>query len=346
MGFTFDDDAAAKGTAASLSDMAEITISNEAASPRIFPYLGGDELNTSPTQMHHRYVVNVNDLSLEQVETELPELFKILDRYVRPDRQKEKNKKNGPMYYEWWKYWRDRQDLYQSTKHLKYAFALSRVSAQMAIARVSTEIVFADSCVVFAFEDFSPFAVLQSRVHELWARFFSSSMKDDLRYAPSDCFRTFPFPADFESDPALKAAGAAYHAFRAQLMIDRKDGLTKTYNRFHARGETAADISRLRILHAEMDVAVLRAYARSERDEAMAATWDSLADRAAPEFIEQEVDDGKKIKTRLDWPPVFKDEVLARLIALNVTRAAEERAAGLTALAEDDDEDVDEADVD
>ena len=38
-------------------------------------------------------------------------------------------------------------------------------------------------------------SVLQSRVHEVWARFMASSMKDDLRYTPSDCFETFPFPS-------------------------------------------------------------------------------------------------------------------------------------------------------
>ena len=53
------------------------------------------------------------------------------------------------------------------------------------------------------------------RVHEIWARSFSSSLKDDLRYAPSDCFRTFPFPEGFETDATLEAAGEAYHTFRA-----------------------------------------------------------------------------------------------------------------------------------
>ena len=38
-----------------------------------------------------------------------------------------------------------------------------------------------------------------------FVRVFASSMKDDLRYTPSDCFETFPFPPDFESDPALEA---------------------------------------------------------------------------------------------------------------------------------------------
>ena len=59
---------------------------------------------------------------------------------------------------------------------------------------------------------------------------------------------------------------------------------------------------------------------------------------AAPEFIEQEADEGKTPKTRLDWPGEFKDEVLARLLALNADRAAAERAAGLTAAPEDEEE--------
>src|SRR5271163_380553 len=110
-------------------------------------------------------------------------------------------------------------------------------------------------------------------------------------------------------------------------MMSRDEGLTRTYNRFHARGETAPDIVRLRELHAEMDDTVLRAYG-----------WDDLADRAAPEFIEQDADEGKTPKTRLDWPAEFKDEVLARLLALNAERAAAERSAGVMAPVEAEDE--------
>jgi hypothetical protein len=156
-------------------------------------------------------------------------------------------------------------------------------------------------------------------------------MKDDLRYTPSDCFRTFPFPERFETDATLEATGEAYHAFRAELMINCDEGLTKTYNRFHARGENASDIARLRVLHTGLDASVLRAYG-----------WDDLADRAAPKFIEQEADDGKKPKTRLDWPAEFKDEVLAKLLALNAARAAAERAAGLTAAPDDDEDEMED----
>src|SRR5690606_15469462 len=107
-----------------------------------------------------------------------------------------------------------------------------------------------------------------------------------------------------------------------------------------SRSENATDITRLRALHYEMDVAVLRAYARGASSEKDARSWNDLADRAAPQFIEQESDEGKTPKTRFDWPSDFKDEVLARLLALNAERAAEERAAGLVAVDEGEDEEA------
>jgi len=116
-------------------------------------------------------------------------------------------------------------------------------------------------------------------------------------------------------------------------MLSNDEGLTKTYNRFHDRGENARDIARLRELHTEMDAAVLRAYG-----------WDDLDERAQPEFIEQDADEGKPAKTRLDWTSEFKDEVLARLLALNAERAAAERASGLTASNEDDEYQDDDGD--
>jgi hypothetical protein len=156
-------------------------------------------------------------------------------------------------------------------------------------------------------------------------------MKDDLRYAPSDCFRTFPFPENFETDPALEAAGAAYDAFRAQLMIDRDEDLTTTYNHFHERGPNAPDIARLRTLHSEMDAADLRAYG-----------WHDFAARAAPTFLDEINEADHTYQGRLFWPSDFRDEVLARLLALNATRAATERAAGLIAPAEDEEDTTDE----
>ena len=85
-------------------------------------------------------------------------------------------------------------------------------------------------------------------------------MKDDLRYTPSDCFETFPLPEGFETDRRLEEAGREYYEFRAGLMVQNDEGLTKTYNRFHDPDERSNAIGELRRLHDAMDRAVLDAY--------------------------------------------------------------------------------------
>lgn len=142
--------------------------------------------------------------------------------------------------------------------------------------------------------------VVQSTVDEIWVRMMASSMKDDLRYTPSDCFETFPFPTDYERDPALEAAGREYYEFRASLMIRNNQGLTKTYNLFHNPEEQSADFKKLRALHHTMDRAVLDAYG-----------WKEIQPipQHEAEFEEEQVDDDElsstkkpKRKYRLRWP--------------------------------------------
>src|SRR5207247_5936103 len=123
------------------------------------------------------------------------------------------------MVNEWWKYWNPRVELYQSLRGRSRVLALSRVGQQAALAFLPTGSIYADSLVLFTYDTYAAFCILQSRVHEVWARFFASSMKDDLRYTPSDCFETFPFPESFESQPQLEQAGRDYCEFLAHFMV-------------------------------------------------------------------------------------------------------------------------------
>jgi hypothetical protein len=97
--------------------------------------------------------------------------------------------------------------------------ARSRIGNAFAFTFLPNEIVYNEKTVAFATASAASFATIQSRAHESWAVCFSSTLKDDLQYTPSDCFITFPFPDDFEGDRALEAAGEAYHAHRAALMM-------------------------------------------------------------------------------------------------------------------------------
>ena len=103
-------------------------------------------------------------------------------------------------------------------------------------------------------------------------------------------------------------------------MIRNSEGLTKTYNRFHDPDEPSPDIAKLRRLHDTMDRAILSAYG-----------WSDIATDCRF-LLDYEIDDnelGKKKKPwRYRWPDGVRDEVLARLMALNGKLALEERLAG------------------
>ena len=161
---------------------------------------------------------------------------------------------------------------------------------------------------------------MQSRVHEIWALFFGSTLEDRAVYTPSDCFETFPFPEHWESDLTLEAVGKAYDEFRATLMVKNNEGLTKTYNRFHDPDDREPDIRKLRELHAAMDHAVLDAY--GWRD--ISTDYEFLLDYE----IEEEEWGNKKRPYRYRWPDELRDEVLARLLELNAERAKEEARSG------------------
>jgi hypothetical protein len=323
MGFTFDDDAAARGVATNLDEMERLIRKDQANATRIFPYIGGEEVNNDPRHAHRRHAIDFAEATESEARAGWPDLIDIVERLVKPQRM-EDNREIYRRY--WWRYGERRARLYPAIASINHCLVTSRVSTNFGIGRVAARSIFADSLDVFAFEQFAAFGALQTRVHEAWARFFGSSMKDDLRYAPTDCFATFPFPPEFETSPTLEAAGKAYHDHRAALMIASNQGLTKTYNRFHDPNEDAADIVRLRELHGEMDRAVLTAYG-----------WDDLAARAAPEHLTDATEDDHKYQGRYFWPAPLRDEVLARLLALNARRAEEERLAGLAPAVDADD---------
>jgi hypothetical protein len=118
--------------------------------------------------------------------------------------------------------------------------------------------------------------------HEVWARFFASSLEDRLRYTPSDCFETFPLPEPIDSPP-LEVVGRDYYDFRAALMVEYDEGLTRIYNRFHDPDERSNAVGELRRLHDAMDRAVLDAYGWTDirRTCEFALEWEDDEQRTA-----------------------------------------------------------------
>ena len=74
MGFTFDD-TDKKGVAAPLAEMQRLVASDPRNHEVIFPYIGGEEVNSSPTHAHHRHVINFGDRSEEECRRRWPDLL-------------------------------------------------------------------------------------------------------------------------------------------------------------------------------------------------------------------------------------------------------------------------------
>lgn len=313
MGFTFDD-TDTNGNASTIADMDRLIEEDPRNSEVIQPYIGGEEVNTSPSHAPHRFVINFGKRKEAECDERWPTLMKIVKQRVRPARLKS----NRDVYRRlWWQFAEVQSALYRAADPLGRVIINSQVSTHHQFTFVPTGMVYANTTCVFTYRTDSAFAALHSRPHEIWARFFGSSLEDRLRYTPTDCFETFPFPDGWENHPALESAGQAYHDFRAALMVEHDEGMTKTYNRFHDPEERDPGILKLRELHAAMDRAVLDAYGWTD----IPTDCEFLLDY---EIDEETWSPRKRKPWRYRWPDEVRDEVLARLLELNRERAAVE----------------------
>ncbi len=371
MGFTFDDSGPADddtpGIPSPIATMERLIAENPKNTEVIFPYIGGEEMNSSPTHAHHRFVINFGERNEEEYRSEWPELMKIIERRIRPIRT-ENNREQYRRF--WWQYGEKRIDLYTATTGCDRVLAANAAaSPYFATTSLLAKAVYANSLNIVALSGFQWAGCLESLIHIGWAFMNCSTMKDDLRYTPTTAFETFPFPTALldstANDPAhaatrqsLETIGERFHQFRAELMVRNNEGLTSTYNRFHDPAETSPGLLELRRLHSEMDLAVLQAYGWSDVPTACGFGLDYLDtedDAQLPDELQALVDSGelffwdanaaldsqgqlratgaikssRRLPWRYRWPDIVRDDVLARLLALNAERYEEEVRLGL-----------------
>lgn len=289
---------------------------------RIFPYLGGEEVNTSPTQSHERYVISFGQRELSEAE-KWPDLLAIVRERVKPER----DKNNRENYRErWWQFGEYRPGLFAAIAPLERCLVASVVSKHHAFATVYSRSIFSGNLHVFAADNLTFFAALQSRIHEVWVGLHASSLETRTKYVLEDCFETFPFPSPDPRTvlPELEALGERLYSARAAYMVETNQGLTKTYNALKDPARTDARILQLRALHEEMDRAVLRAYPKllgiTSPDPAVIG-WSDLT---VPPYCPLTAEDRAALQT-------FEDQIIDRLFVLNADRAAAEAGAAKAA---------------
>ncbi len=305
----------------------------------LYPYLNGEDLNSRPDQSPSRWVINVHDWPLARtaegrwaeagekerkawlragvvprdypgpVAADYPDCLRIVEARVKPERDRlwEGDATARDRARRWWQFARPTMALYATIAGLERVLVRTQTSRTQVSCFVPNGWVYGHKLIVFGRGGFDFFAVVDSSLHYHWVISRGSTMRTDAVYTPSDCFETFPFPAD---TAALESIGERYSTYRQSIMLSRQEGLTATYNRFHNREETSEDIRKLRGLHVEMDYAVAQAYGWADLD-------------LGHGFHETR----QGIRYTINEPA--RREILDRLLRLNHERYAQEVAQGL-----------------
>ncbi|MDN3243426.1 Eco57I restriction-modification methylase domain-containing protein [Glycomyces tritici] len=289
----------------------EILADNPNLKSVIKPYLDGENLNQTPGSKATRRIVDFTGKSESEIAAFGAAYDWVNDR-VKPARARLTNKPKLQKY--WWLYEREAISLRKAVKNLDEVLAIALVSKTVMPLRVPTGQVFSHMLGVFATDSYSDQAVLSSSLHQLWAIKYASSMRTDVRYTPSDVFLPFPLPPHSE---ALDEVGRILDTERREIMLRRDLGLTKLYNLVNdPTATTDPDITRLREIHVELDLAVLAAYG-----------WDIPPDHGFHEY---------RRMTRFTLSREARVEVFDRLLKENHRRAALQGEAPEVEAEEDD----------
>lgn len=292
-----------QGFVLSTAERDELLARDARSAEVIRPYLIGEDLNQRPDSSPSRFVIDFGTRTLEEA-AQHEACFARVEELVYPER----SRNNRAVRRErWWQFGEPAHGLYRAITGLDRCIAITLVSKVVQPVMVPTGAVFAHATAVFASDDPGLFGLLSSGAHWWWSVERASTMRNDVRYTPTDCFETLVRPADAEG---LRSLGEQLHTTRSELMVNRRLGLTDVYNRIHDPAVVDPGIERLRKLHRELDLAVLAAYGWGDLDPGHG-------------FHDT------RFGTRYTFEPVVRQEVLDRLLELNFERYAEEVAQGL-----------------
>lgn len=263
----------------------------------IHPFLGGKEL------LHDlaidRWVIDLPHDDLLDAERDAPTLIEHLRREVLPIRQQAARKEEqqnaerraaDPAARQdlarikfldtWWLHWRRRADLLEAIAPLSRYIATSRVASEQrapVFAFVNTAVRPGDSLTVFALDDPYSLGILSSELHRRWFDARCSRLKADPRYTSTTVFDSFPWPQAPSPEHVETISGIVDELLdlRAKNLAAGMS-LAAQYDTLRQPGK-----SRLRILHAALDAAVLAAYGFSSDDDVLAQLLALNLDMAA-----------------------------------------------------------------
>ncbi|WP_161881486.1 class I SAM-dependent DNA methyltransferase [Deinococcus alpinitundrae] len=257
-----------------------------------------------------RYTIDFNGLTEAQA-AEYEEPFEHVVQKVKP---KKLQMNRAARREKWWGYNESAGGMRRAVASLARFIGTSRVSKYRTFAWLEGDVIADGALTVIAADDDFMFGVLNSHLHNIWAFRLGTFMGkgNDTRYTPSTTFETFPFPKpDTAQHEAIEKAARQVENVRAMLLT-KEDPYRK------ANAETSSTKKLLTLTGAYN---LLTTYRESGLEvivgvKALARAHDALDTAVAAAY---------------GWTwPLTDDELLEKLLALNLERAALEAGAAAT----------------
>lgn len=216
------------------------------------PYLIGKDIASRPDHGASRMTIDFGFLPLEKAEG-YPVALEIVRERVKPKRDKNEDERFRKY---WWQFGRPRGEMREALSSLSRYIGGTATGKRFLFTWVDSEVCPSNAMNVFAFEDDFSMGILCSSTHLAWAEAEGSSLRKDLRYTPTSCFETFPWPSASQAQrDEIGRLCRELIELRSKICLEEQIGLTTLYNRMEDNAWQD-----LRMAHEALDKAVAKAY--------------------------------------------------------------------------------------
>ncbi len=254
--------------------------------------------------------------------------FAYVERNVKPEREKNKDRQRRE---NWWRHGRSGADFKAASRGLHRFLVTPGVSKHRLFVWADRPTITTNATMVFATADDYFFGVMHSRAQEVWALSQGSQLREKesgFRYTPTTCFETFPFPAPTDAQRAAIAAAVKELDTLRTAWLNPPEWTREEVLTFP--GSVDGPWSRYVTEPNSKGIGTVRYPRVVPADD---ATSKKLAKRTLTNLYNERPTWLDLAHKRLDeavfaaygWPAdLSDDDLLARLLALNLERAAAE----------------------
>ena len=174
----------------------------------VHPWVNGLDVTRRP---RHMWIIDFGtDMSMQEAALyEGP--FEYLREHVMPTRV---TNKRAAYAERWWLHVEPRSEMRRALSGLERFIGTPTVTKHRLFAWLPSGTLPDHQIIVFARDDDYFFGVLHSHAHETWARGLGTQLREvesGFRYTPTSTFETFPFPGDPAADAVREVEEAAQH---------------------------------------------------------------------------------------------------------------------------------------